>query len=444
MSISTGQIKTFFINLGTNGLRGRTDVEIIRKVVLTNIVCISGLLMLVPMAGLAIYQSNPTLAIFDLVMAFILFASYLYLRKTGKYYPASYFCTVTAMVLFLFLFYTGGVNNSAFVWIYTFPLFSLFLLGVRGGSTITTILFLAIMVFLFVEPKGPIFTTYPHELTQRIIPSFIVVYICSFIFEYLRGKTETALKEAKQIAENANLAKSEFLANMSHELRTPLNHIIGFTELVIDEHFGDINEKQMEYLNDALGSSRHLLDLINDILDLSKIEARKLTLNPTLVNLPVLLENSLMMIKEKAARHGIRISKNIAGIPQTIKADERKLKQILYNLLSNAVKFTPDHGEVVLVAGMYGEIDSDGGETPGDGKFVEIMVKDTGIGLSAEDIRIIFDPFEQVDRSASRKYQGTGLGLSLTKQLIDLHGGKIWVESNGRGKGSQFRFIMPI
>ncbi|MDY6971148.1 MAG: histidine kinase dimerization/phospho-acceptor domain-containing protein, partial [Thermodesulfobacteriota bacterium] len=163
-------------------------------------------------------------------------------------------------------------------------------------------------------------------------------------------ETVVELKKAKEVAEAASLAKSDFLANMSHELRTPLNHIIGFTELVVDQNFGDLNELQKEYLNDVLHSSRHLLSLINDILDLSKVEAGKLDLDLTDINLAMILTNSLIMIKEKAMKHGIRLSTHIDGVPETIRADERKLKQILYNLLSNAVKFSPDGGEICLRA----------------------------------------------------------------------------------------------
>ena len=281
--------------------------------------------------------------------------------------------------------------------------------------------------------------------------------------EKLRSQNEELIG-AKTVAEEASQTKSMFLANMSHELRTPLNHIIGFTELIADKKVGDLNETQEEYLNDVLLSGRHLLSLINDILDLSKIEAGKLELEPTDVNLKEVLENSLIMIKEKALKHGIQLSTDIDVIPETIWADERKLKQILYNLLSNAAKFTPDGGEVCLTGRMVDCTVRSGFRQGDSGEFIviehckdrsevvdvkrkkciEVSVSDTGIGINPEDLERIFDPFEQVEHSASRRYQGTGLGLSLTKNLVELHGGLIWARSEGDGKGCTFSFILPL
>ena len=278
-----------------------------------------------------------------------------------------------------------------------------------------------------------------------------------------RKRVEVELKKSKEAADAANQTKSDFLANMSHELRTPLNHIIGFTELVAGKNCGELNETQDEYLNDVLQSGRHLLTLINDILDLSKVEAGKHELELTDVNPGPLLKNSLTMVKEKAIKHRLKLSSNGVDIPDSIRADERKLKQIMYNLLSNAVKFTLDGGEVSTNVRMVdcivrpglrkgdpdelkiieGAIDRAEIADTKRKKCIEFLVSDTGIGIKPEDHERIFNPFEQVESSASRRYQGTGLGLSLTKKLVEMHGGKIWVESEGEGRGSTFRFIIP-
>lgn len=257
-------------------------------------------------------------------------------------------------------------------------------------------------------------------------------------------KRQEKMKADKDAAEAANKAKSEFLANMSHELRTPLNHIIGFTELVADKHFGELNTTQEEYLKDVLQSGNHLLALINDILDLSKIEAGKLAIELSDVNIKMLLEKSLTMIKEKALQHGIRLSTRQDKIPATIKTDARRLKQILYNLLSNAVKFTPDGGEIFLNAGRIKGSKLLAKDLARSGKkFIKISVKNTGIGLKAEDLERVFNPFEQVENSINPNFQGTGLGLSLSKSLVDQLGGKIWAGSEGEGKGITFSFIVP-
>jgi len=258
-------------------------------------------------------------------------------------------------------------------------------------------------------------------------------------------KKNIQLQTAVEKTTESDRLKSEFLANMSHEFRTPLNHIIGFTEIISDKKLGDLNAKQVEYLSNVLQSGQHLLSLVNDILDLSKVESGTLKLELSKLNLRRLLENSLTMIKQKAIKHGITLSIESDGAPETIRADERKLKQIMYNLLSNAVKFTPDGGSITLSTKVISDFEFRHPESMGEEKpsEIKISVADTGIGIRKEDLELIFKPFEQVESSASRKYQGTGLGLSLTRKLIELHGGRIWAESEGEGKGSVFNFIIP-
>jgi GAF domain-containing protein/anti-sigma regulatory factor (Ser/Thr protein kinase) len=236
------------------------------------------------------------------------------------------------------------------------------------------------------------------------------------------------IQDKSRQLEVANRHKSEFLANMSHELRTPLNAIIGFSEVLLQGIFGEVNEKQREYLADVLGSGQHLLSLINDILDLSKIEAGRMDLEVSTFALRDALESGLTIVRDRAARHGIQLSTTVASDVGTIEADERKVKQILYNLLSNAVKFTPDGGRVgVSVRAESGD--------------VRVEVSDTGIGIAGEDQERIFEEFRQVGRERSR--EGTGLGLTLTKRFVELHGGRIWLESTPGG-GSTFGFTLPV
>ncbi len=229
--------------------------------------------------------------------------------------------------------------------------------------------------------------------------------------------------------EMASRHKSEFLANMSHELRTPLNAIIGFSEVLHERMFGELNDKQAEYIQDIMASGRHLLSLINDILDLSKIEAGRMELELATFHLPVTLENTLILVKERAARHGIALGLSIDPRLGDFAGDERKIKQIVLNLLSNAVKFTPEGGRISVTA------------APADGA-VEISVADTGIGIAPEDQEAIFEEFRQVGTDHAGRREGTGLGLTLTKKFVEMHGGRIWVTSEV-GKGSTFTFTLP-
>jgi signal transduction histidine kinase len=215
---------------------------------------------------------------------------------------------------------------------------------------------------------------------------------------------------------------------MSHELRTPLNAVIGFSEVLLQRMFGDLNTKQDEYLKDIYASGQHLLSLINDILDLSKIEAGRMELVPAPFHLPSALENAVILVRERASRHGIALQLDVDPRLGDVVGDERKVKQVLLNLLSNAVKFTPEGGHIRLRANCT------------DGS-VEIAVSDTCIGIAPEDQATIFEEFRQVG-SDERKREGTGLGLTLAKKFVELHGGRIWVESE-LGQGSTFTFTLP-
>ncbi|MDO8479108.1 MAG: GAF domain-containing protein [Candidatus Rokubacteria bacterium] len=240
----------------------------------------------------------------------------------------------------------------------------------------------------------------------------------------------TELDDKTRQLEVANRHKSEFLANMSHELRTPLNAVIGFSEVLIERMFGEVNPKQEEYLNDILSSGKHLLSLINDILDLSKIEAGRMELEAQAFDLPSALDNALTLIRERAARHSIRLEVHVDPAIGEVVADERKVKQVLLNLLSNAVKFTPEGGKIIVSATLIGEA-------------VGVSVADTGVGIAAEDQETIFEEFRQVGDDYARKREGTGLGLALARRLVELHGGTLSVQSEV-GKGSTFTFTIPV
>jgi len=242
----------------------------------------------------------------------------------------------------------------------------------------------------------------------------------------------STLEKAKLQVDMASTAKSHFLANMSHELRTPLNAIIGFSESLQEGYCGSLNDRQKEYLGYVVGSGKHLLALINDILDISKVESGKMELSLSEFDLKAAVEESLAVIEERITKGSIQVNRKIKDDIGYIRADERKFKQILFNLLSNAVKFTPEGGQIGVAAGKT------------EGNEVLVSVWDTGVGIEQTDSSKVFEEFQQIDSSYSRQYSGTGLGMALTKRFVELHGGKIWFESDGIEKGTCFYFTLPL
>jgi len=302
----------------------------------------------------------------------------------------------------------------------------------QHGDHTLSVLFVSISEFRYVN-------VYIHDITENKRVAEEIRRLNEDLEQRVLDRTadlvsaNEKLQKIKVAAEVATQAKSDFLSSMSHELRTPLNAIIGFSEILSDQTFGGLNQRQLKYTNNILTSGHHLLALINDILDLSKIEAGKLELEESTVAMKSLLTDSLVMIKEKAMKHGLRLDLRIQDELSDLKiqADERKLKQIMFNLLSNAAKFTLDGGVITVEARQ--EEDE-----------LIVAVSDTGIGIKHDDLTRVFGEFEQLDSTYARQQQGTGLGLALTQRLVELHGGRIWAESEGEGKGSIFTFIIPI
>lgn len=259
--------------------------------------------------------------------------------------------------------------------------------------------------------------------------------------QYIGGlKMVTDITEKKRVEElriinerleYATRAKTEFLASMSHELRTPLHSILGFSQLLNEGVVGELNEKQKRYINNINEGGKFLLNLINDILDLSKVEAGKITLNIEKIRLHTTIDETLTLIKENALKHNIIIKKKIEPGLEFINADRQRFKQVLFNLLSNAVKFSKESGGILEISARN------------EGGMVQVSITDTGIGIKPENLDKLFHKFEQLDNGPSQKFGGTGLGLAITKQLVELHGGKIWAQSK-YGEGTTFTFTLPL
>jgi signal transduction histidine kinase len=333
-------------------------------------------------------------------------------------------------------------------------------------GTLLTLEHLGVLPSLKINPEY--YISWPNQLAILVVATallLIVAFISSYTARLLKRNQDKLLRQNEELqrtaakAREADRLKSEFLANVSHELRTPLNAIIGFSDLLKEECLGPLNAEQRESLRDINASGMHLLSIINDLLDTSKVEAGRMDLLLSETNLKDLLEESLRAFRERIREQGLTLTVDLNDCPGLIRVDERKVTQILYNLLSNALKFTPAGGEIRLSArelvrkdGRWvtksGEVAAEPIRFDPDGmngrRFVEVCVADTGIGLQPQDLERIFNPFEQVDGSLSRRYEGTGLGLSLTKRFVELHQGTVWAASAGKNMGSAFYLIIPV
>ncbi len=305
-------------------------------------------------------------------------------------------------------------------------------LGIRGAAAATGMKACIVAPMLW-EGKGIgailVSRDYVGPFSEKEI-ALLKTFADQAVIAIQNARLFREIQDKSRELEVANKHKSEFLTNMSHELRTPLNAIIGFSEVLLERLFGDLNEKQEDYLKDIHSSGRHLLTLINDILDLSKVEAGRMELEPSTFDLASAISNALTLVRERAQRHGIVLGQQVDPALGAITADERKFKQILLNLVSNAVKFTPDGGRIDVTARH-------------EDNSAVVAVHDTGIGIAAEDRAAVFEEFRQVGRSYTNKQEGTGLGLALTKKFVELHGGRIWLDSEP-GKGSTFTFTLPL
>nr|WP_245312665.1 PAS domain-containing sensor histidine kinase [Methanohalophilus levihalophilus] len=273
-------------------------------------------------------------------------------------------------------------------------------------------------------------TTIPVEISNRSFTYDGVSHTISIVRDISERKEIQRAISEKAEAEELNRIKSCFLANMSHELRTPLNSIIGFAQILGDGKFGELNEKQDKYTFNILKSGEHLLDLINGILDLSKVESGKMSFEPKMINLKPTIASSKMLVQPLADKKSINVTEEISSENDELYADPTKLKEILYNLLSNAIKFTSEGGDVNI------KVDQNDG-------VMNFSISDNGVGIPVDEQRTIFDPFRQVRSSRNPEVCGTGLGLALVKEYVDMHGGTVQVESEV-GKGSTFSFTIPV
>lgn len=389
-------------------------------------------------------------AVIILLGGFIVIAAALSFKYTASLFLTREIIVGTLFVTLVWLTYhLGGIFSPPAFWLVLPPLMAIFFGGLRDGFFWATICLYALITFFTLEhmqvPFPPSHVTNSLALQTVSIGGLIIIIVC-LVYFFEQGKREAALDisetnqqlqitkvEAENLAKKAEIAnrlKTEFLANMSHELRTPLNAIIGFSDLMLSGKVGPVAKGHQEYLGDILSSAHHLLELINDILDLSKIETGKMMFHPESVDLKTLVRevaNILnTLIKQKHLEFTIDIHPQLTHVV----TDPRKLKQVLYNYLSNAIKFTPMSGKVKIII------------APFNNNQFKIEVIDSGIGIRKEDLEKLFVEFQQLDSAFTKRYAGTGLGLALTRRIVEAQGGYVGVKSEV-GKGSAFYAVLP-
>lgn len=377
------------------------------------------------------FNGEPVLCSADFTLAATFFFVLIYaLKKPASKIP--YFSSVTFMtIFFLYLFVTGGTHNTGYLWSLIIPLSSIFMLGWRYGVYYTVVYFLMMTAGVCIDYWGIAELNLPdQEFLSRLFTIYIISAIVAVSYELSKKKTESDLIEAKQKADRASMAKSEFLAVMSHEIRTPLHGVLGSTDLLLGT---GLKPEQKEYAEIANVSGKTLLGVLDDILDFSKIEAGKLELELIETDMVELVEKTAKMIRYQIEGKSIVLDLDIAkSLPRSVIIDPVRLRQILVNLLNNAVKFT-EKGEIVLKISFTSL-----GNGLGSFKF---SVRDTGIGISEEQKTRLFKAFSQADSSVTRKYGGTGLGLMISKLLVEKMGGRIYLKSE-LGKGTEFYFTI--
>ncbi|MBT3276121.1 MAG: HAMP domain-containing histidine kinase [Spirochaetales bacterium] len=379
------------------------------------------------------------IATIDFAWTIVIFGFLALFHKLHKYDVIAFVLLSLLGLMFFLLLTLRDFGEAIFVWYYSFPLIAVFLLGAKKGAVLSLAHLALTAIYLTFFAGIWNTTVFSTGLSYRFLSSYFVVISLAYVFQWLKERSISRLQQKTEELTNTKLslekaihAKSDFLANMSHELRTPLNHIIGFTQLSHGGRLGEIGDPHKEHLGYVLESSRHLLSLIEDILDTSKIEAGKLQLSIEQIPIDEFLLHCIEMFGDTASSHNIELSSYNKSEFKEMHADKRKLKQIAYNLLSNALKFTPAGGRISIRAFSQAT------------DAVTFGVADTGIGISTEEAERIFEPFFQAEIGSGRIIRGTGLGLSLTKSLVELHGGKIWLESRGLNEGSEFFFTIPM